>query len=75
MMEKEVPESKLSSVAEDIARFVIESGLVERGEGEFWLVNLGAEVAFEADTRGFENATEIAEEAVRIHRKRISSGS
>jgi hypothetical protein len=73
MIKNEVPEDEVSKTAEDIARFIIESGLVLRGEGEFWLINLRAEVAFEAGNRGYENANEIAEEAVRIYRERLAN--
>jgi hypothetical protein len=56
----------LSSLATQIASFVIEKGRVE-GEGEDWLASLAVEVAFEADERGYENASEIAVEAVRLY--------
>ncbi|MBE7555997.1 MAG: hypothetical protein HS126_33500 [Anaerolineales bacterium] len=59
---------ELTHVAAEIARLVIEDGRVE-GEGEEWLASLGVEVAFEADEQGYENATEIAEEAVRLYTK------
>jgi hypothetical protein len=59
-----VDSQELSAVAAEIARFVIEQGRVEKDEAWF-ITSLGAEVAFEADVRGYENATEIAEEAVR----------
>lgn len=83
---------KLSEVAAEIARHVIEDGQVEGevpaeiapnvtedgqegGEDyEWWLTSLGAAVLFEADVRGYENATEIAEEAVQLYRK-MKSGS
>lgn len=58
---------ELSELAAEIARYVIEQGRVEKGE--WFLASLGAEVAFEADERGLENATEIAEEAVRLYSK------
>lgn len=58
---------ELSNVARQIARFVIEQGRVE-GEDEDWLGWLGVEVALEADERGYDNATEIAEEAVQLYR-------
>jgi hypothetical protein len=59
---------ELSKVAEEIARFVLDEGRVE-GQGDEWLASLGLEVLVEADERGLENATEIAEEAVRLHTK------
>jgi hypothetical protein len=62
---------KFSELAAEIARYVIENGLVdEEYEGEWWLPSLGAAVAFEADKRGHDNATEIAEEAVRLYTKK-----
>jgi hypothetical protein len=60
---------ELNTLAVEIARIVIESGRVD-GEGEWWLLSLGAAVALEADERGYENATEIAEEAVQLYRNR-----
>jgi hypothetical protein len=62
-------EKKLSEVAAEIARYVIEDGQVEGEDDEWWLTSLGASVLFEADVRGFENATEIADEAVRLYSK------
>jgi hypothetical protein len=59
--------NELSDLAAEIARYVIKNGLVDEGDEEWWLASLGAAVAFEADERGLENATEIAEEAVRLH--------
>jgi hypothetical protein len=58
---------KLRELAAEIARYVIEQGEVE--EGEWFITSLGAAVAFEADVRGYEEATEIAEEAVRQYSK------
>jgi len=63
-----VNKKDLSKLAEEIARLVIEEGRVE-GEGDEWLASLGLEVLVEADNRGLESATEIAEEAVRLHTK------
>lgn len=64
-------EKQLSELAEEIARYVIEHGEVEEEEDEeWWLTSLGAAVAFEADVRGLEEATEIAEEAVRLYKGR-----
>jgi hypothetical protein len=59
--------NELSRLAAEMACFVIENGLVDEEEDEWWLASLGAAVLFEADARGFENATEIAEEAVRLY--------
>jgi hypothetical protein len=67
--------SKLSDLAAEIARYVIENGLVDEEDEEWWLASLGAAVAFEADERGHENATEIAEEAVRLYSKGKSGSS
>lgn len=67
IMGMKMDNNELSIVAAQIARFVIERGRVE-GEGEDWLGWLGVEVAIEADERGYDNATEIAEEAVRLYR-------
>jgi hypothetical protein len=64
---------ELSDLAAKIARYVIKNGLVDEGDEEWWLASLGAAVAFEADERGFENATEIAEEAVRLYTRRSPS--
>ena len=58
-------EKKLRKLAAEIARYVIENGQVE--EFEEFIASLGAAVAFEADVRGYEEATEIAEEAVRLY--------
>jgi hypothetical protein len=58
-------EKKLRELAAEIARYVIENGQVE--EFEEFIASLGAAVAFEADVRGYEEATEIAEEAVRLY--------
>jgi hypothetical protein len=60
---------KLSELAAEIARYVIEDGQVEGEDDEWWLTSLGAAVLFEADERGLEDATEIAEEAVRLYSK------
>ena len=61
--------NELSELAAQIARYVIENGLVDKEEGEWCLAGLGAAVAFEADERGYEVATEIAEEAVQLYSK------
>ncbi len=61
-------ESELSRIAAELAQFVIDQGRVEGEDREWWLSSLGVEVAFEADERGYENASEIAEAAVRLHR-------
>jgi hypothetical protein len=58
---------ELGELAAEIARYVIEDCEVEGEDEEWWLASLGAAVAFEADVRGLENATEIAEEAVRLY--------
>lgn len=59
---------ELSRIATEIAEFVIGEGRVE--EDDDWrLASLGVEVALEADERGYDNATEIAEEAVRLYTK------
>ena len=61
---------KLAQLAAEIARHVIDEGQVEEEEDfEWWLTSLGAAVLFEADVRGYENATEIADEAVRLYRE------
>ena len=60
-------QKEISEVAAEIARYVIEQGRVE--QGEWFIPSLGAAVAFEADERGLENATEIAEEAVRLYNR------
>jgi hypothetical protein len=60
---------KLSELAAEIARYVIEDGQVEGEDEAWWLASLGAAVAFEADVRGLEDATEIADEAVRLYSK------
>ena len=60
--------NELSRIATEIAEFVIGEGRVE--EGDDWrLASLGIEVMLEADERGYENAPEIAEEAVRLYTK------
>ena len=75
-------EKELRELAAEIARYVIENGLVDEDDElvdgdreEWWLASLGAAVAFEADERGHENATEIAEEAVRLYSKEKSGSS
>ena len=62
-------DNELSTVAAEIARFVIEEGRVNGEDEEWWLGSLAVEVALEADDRGYENASEISAEAVRLHRK------
>jgi len=56
-------------VPAEIARHVMEDGQVEVEDYEWWLTSLGAAVLFEADVRGYENAIEIADEAVRLYSK------
>jgi hypothetical protein len=60
----------VSELAAEIARDVIARGVVEDEEGEWFLSSLGAAVLFEADERGLENDSEIAEEAVRLHSRK-----
>ena len=60
---------ELSRMATEIAEFVIGAGRVEGEDQEWWLTSLGLEVLLEADDRGYENAPEIAQEAVRLHTK------
>ena len=60
---------ELTSVAAEIARVVIDAGRVEGEDLEWWLGSLAVEVAFEADDRGYENASEISGEAVRLYRE------
>lgn len=60
--------NELSRIAAEIAKFVIGEGRVEEGD-DWWLASLGVEVMLEADERGYENVTEIAEEAVRLYTK------
>ena len=62
-------QKELAELAAEIARYVIEDGQVEGEDEEWWLASLGAAVAFEADVRGLEDATEIADEAVRLYSK------
>ena len=40
---------------------------MDEEEEEWWITSLGAAVLVGADVRGYENATEIADEAVRLH--------
>ncbi len=61
-------DNELSTVAAEIARFVIEQGRVKGEDQEWWLGSLAVEVALEADDRGCENAGEISGEAVRLYR-------
>jgi hypothetical protein len=61
-----VDRKELTRLATEIAHYVIESGQVDDEDPEWWIPNLGAAVAFEADERGLENAAEIADEAVRL---------
>jgi len=61
----------VSELAAEIARDVIARGLVEDEEGEWLLSSPGAAVLFEADERGLENFSEIAEEAVRLHSGKV----
>jgi len=60
---------ELRSVTAEIARVVIDTGRVEGEDLEWWLGSLAVEVAFEADDRGYENASEISGEAVRLYRE------
>jgi hypothetical protein len=60
---------ELTKVALEIAHYLIENGTVKEGTGIFWLPDLGVAVENEADQRGYQNANEIAEEAVRLYRK------
>ena len=62
-------DNELSSVAADIARIVIDDGRVHGEDLEWWLGSLAVEVALEADDRGYENASEISGEAVRLFRE------
>jgi hypothetical protein len=64
--------NRLSELAAEIARYVIDSGEVDEEDKEWWITSLGAAVLFEAEVRGYENATEIADEAVRLHAERHS---
>ena len=72
---------ELSSVTAEIARVVIDAGRVEGEDLEWWLGSLAVEVALEADDRGYENASEISGEAVRLYREhppesiQLSAGS
>lgn len=60
--------SELSSVAAELARVVIDAGRVEGEDLEWWVGSLAVEVALEADDRGYDNASEIADEAARLYR-------
>ena len=68
-------DNELSTVAAEIARFVIEQERVKGEDYEWWLGSLAVEVAFEADERGYENASEISGEAVRLYRKEMPKPS
>lgn len=61
-------QKELSKVADEIARFVIEQVRVEGEDAEWWIASLSVEVTMEADERGYNNPTEISEEAVRLYR-------
>ena len=64
-------DNELSAVAAEIARFVIEQGRVNGEDYEWWLGSLAVEVAFEADDRAYENASEISGEAIRLYREEM----
>ena len=66
---------ELSKVAGEIARFVIEAGRVEGEDAEWWIASLSVEVMMEADQRGYDNPTEIGEEAVRQYRDKAPGSS
>ncbi len=61
-------QQELSRIADEIARFVITEGRVQGDDAEWWIASLSVEVMMEADERGYDNPTEISEEAVRLHR-------
>lgn len=61
-------QDELSKVAGEIARFVIDSGRVEGEDADWWIASLAVEVMMEADGRGYDNPTEIGDEAVRLYR-------
>ena len=65
---------EMSKLAAQLAQFVIDSGeLDDEDDREWWLMGLGAAVGMEADSRGLTNASELADEAVRLWRgKRIA---
>ena len=68
-------ENELRAVAAEIASLVIEQGRVKGEDYEWWLGSLAVEVAFEADDRGYENASEISGEAVRLYREEMPKPS
>jgi len=72
---EKMKDNELSTVAAEIARFVIEQERVNGEDYEWWLGSLAVEVAFEADDRGYENASEISGEAVRLYRKEMPKPS
>ena len=60
-------QEELRQIANEIARFVIEQGRVDGEDADWWIASLSVEVTMEADERGYDNATEISEEAVRLY--------
>jgi hypothetical protein len=58
---------RVTEVAAEIAAYVIDSGEVEPEEEGWWIASLGSAVLVEADERGYDNASAIADEAVRLY--------
>ncbi len=59
---------EIQQLAAELAQFVIDAGRVDK-DPDWFLSSLGAEVAFEADERGYANADQIAEAAVQLYTK------
>jgi hypothetical protein len=68
-------QQELSRIADEIARFVIEQGRVEGEDAEWWIASLSVEVMVEANERGYDNPTEISEEAVRLYKDKAPKSS
>ena len=59
-------ESQLEEIARELAEYLIESGRVKRNSAWF-IADLATELMMEAEDRGYDNATEIADMAVQLY--------
>ena len=59
-------ETQLEEIARELAEFLIASGRVKKNSAWF-TADLATELMMEAEDRGYENATEIANMAVQLY--------
>ena len=59
-------DAQLEEIARELAEYLIASGRFEK-ESDWFSAELAAELMMEADDRGYENATEIADMAVKLY--------